>query len=473
MTPLVKVGGLGDAIAGLTRVLAQRGHDIRVVVPLYGCIDQSGHNLEPTDITYGVSVKAIEEPVRIWRTSTEAGVQVYLVEHEAFFGTREVYTARDLNRFFYFSRASLELLRHLDWRADVLHCHDWHTACAISLLKNDLRQHPRYSPMGSLFTIHNLAYQGWFDYSWATAAGIVGHIPTKEDPLHSLMWRMMALGVYHADLVSTVSETYAREILTPEYGEGLDPVLRHRQGRLWGILNGIDYEEFNPATDPHLPANYRPASASRKRRLKEALQKEVGLPVSPRPPLVGYVGRLTRQKGILLLVDAMERLLTKRGVQFLVLGQIPRGEEGCQEVLEAIEASYPQQVRLAVRFDEGLARRIYAGCDLLVVPSLYEPCGLVQLIALRYGTIPVVRHTGGLADTVQEHPIMGNGFVFHDARDGADLAMALERAVTLFQSKEPWARLVARAMSSDVSWDRACQKYEDLYRLAVERHYER
>lgn len=298
MAPLVKIGGLADVTEGLTRALAGRGHDVRIVIPLYGCIDRSHHNLESMRIRYRVSVKGKGEPARIWTTKTGEGVQIYLVENASYFGAPEVYTPNDLDRFLYFSKAALELLRYLDWRPNILHCHDWHTAAAVAILKNDVREDLAYRSVASLFTIHNLGYQGWFDYSWATTAGMVRYIPAQDDPLHPLFWRMMALGIYYADLVSTVSETYAQEILTPEYGEGLDPLLRHRMGQLYGIVNGIDYDEFNPATDHHLSLHYDFASISEKGGVKRALQIEVGLPEDSEVPLLGYVGRFTKQKGV-------------------------------------------------------------------------------------------------------------------------------------------------------------------------------
>lgn len=468
MTPLVKIGGLADVTGGLTRALAGRGHDVRVIIPFYGCIDRSHHKLESTSIRYSVSIKGKAEPVRIWKTTTQDAVQVYLVEHALLFGAPDVYTPNDLDRFFYFSKASLELLRHLDWQPDILHCHDWHTAAAVSLLKNDLREDPAYRSLASLFTIHNLGYQGWFDYSWATAAGIVSHIPPQDDPFHPLLWRMIALGIYYSDLVSTVSETYAKEILTPEYGEGLDPVLRHRAEQLYGIVNGIDYDEFNPATDHHLPSNYDLTSINKKREVKRALQIEVGLPDDLQVPLLGYVGRFTKQKGASLLVEGVEGVMARHEAQLIALGQAPKGEEKYEEVLRTLETRYPQQVKVIGRFDDPLAHRIYAGCDFFLMPSLYEPCGLGQLISFRYGTIPVVRHTGGLADTVLEHPVMGNGFLFHDAENGADLGETLKRAFSLFQHKERWRQMIMRAMNSDVSWERACQKYEELYQRAMQ-----
>ncbi|MBI4328840.1 MAG: glycogen synthase [Chloroflexi bacterium] len=473
MAPLVKVGGLGDVIGGLSRALVQRGHDVRVVIPLYGAIDRSHHQVKPTSVRLVVPTKGKEEPASIWTTTVPGGVRVYLVEHDSYFGGSQVYTANDLDRFWYFSQACLELLGHLPWKPHVLHCHDWHTGGVISLLKSDLRHGPRYRSVASVFTIHNLGYQGWFDYPWAAEAGILGHIPPREHPLHPFLWRTTALGIYHADAVSTVSETYAQQILTPEYGEGLDAVVRHRLEDLYGIVNGIDYEEFDPAADPHLPVTYNIGRMEEKRNLKGTLQAHVGLPTEVETPLLGSIGRLSRQKGIPILVDGIERLLAKGPAQLVVLGEAPAGEEAYEEMLRALEARHPTQVRVIARTDESLARLIYAGSDLFLMPSLYEPCGLGQLIALRYGTVPVVRRTGGLADTVLEHPIMGNGFLFDGATDGADLVRTLERALSLFRQKEQWQRLVARAMSSDVSWHRASQKYEDLYSQAVKIHKER
>ena len=470
MASFVKVGGLADVTGGLTRALAQRGHDVRLIIPLYGIISRSAHNLRSTGITFTVSIKGKEEPAVIWTTKTSEGVQVYFVEHAAFFGTPEVYTPNDLDRFFYFSKASIESLKHLNWQPDILHCHDWHTGFTISYLKNDLRQDSFYDSFASVFTIHNLGYQGWFDYSWATAAAILHHIPPKDNPLHSLLWRMMGLAIYYSDLVSTVSETYAREILTPEYGEGIDPILRHRENQLYGIVNGIDYDAYDPSTDHALSSNFNIISVDKKKRAKQALQAEVGLPNDAEVPLLGYVGRFTKQKGCHLLADGVESLLAKTRVQLVALGQAPKGEEKYGKMLETLADRHPGQVKVIARFDDALSRRIYSGCDLFLMPSLYEPCGLGQLIALRYGTIPVVRHTGGLIDTVIEHPVMGNGFVFHNAYDGGDLEKALERTIYLFHDKERWRRLVIRAMSSDSSWERACQRYEDIYKRAIELH---
>jgi starch synthase len=279
---------------------------------------------------------------------------------------------------------------------------------------------------------------------------------------------MMGLGIYHADVVSTVSETYAREILSPEYGEGLDPVLRHRHANLYGITNGIDYTEFNPRAAPFLAKHYRLGSLGGKRKLKLALQSELGITSDPDIPLLAYIGRLTRQKGIWLLAEGVGKLLEAGKVQLAVLGKAPAGEESYEEMLCSLEVRYPQQVRLTTRYDEPLAHRIYAGADMFVMPSLYEPCGLTQLIALRYGTIPVVRHTGGLVDTVRENSVMGNGFVFHDTRNGADLERAIMRAIELYRQKEHWSRLVARAMCCDVSWERACHQYEEMYQRAIQ-----
>jgi starch synthase len=472
MAPLARVGGLAEFVGSLTQALAARGHDVRVIIPLYGSIDRSGSRIEPSGMAFRVSVGGGEERASIWETEVDQGVGIWLVEHANHFGGEEVYTSyeRDVDRFHYFSRAVLELLRHVEWQPEVLHCHDWHTAAVVSYLSNDLRDDVSYSSIASVFTIHNLAHQGWFDYRWATDAHILHHIPPSSDPLHPLMWRAMALGIYHADVVSTVSETYAREILTPEYGEGLDPVLRHRQDRLYGIVNGIDHSEYDPAKDPHLPFKYRVSSIGGKSRCKQALLAELGLATDQDIPLVGYVGRVTRQKGMPLLVEAMEPILAEGKAQLAVLGTAPQGEQELLRLLQALESRNAGRMRMIIGFDTALAHRIYAGCDLLAMPSIYEPCGLAQLIALRYGTIPVVRHTGGLADTIIEHPLMGNGFVFYGRQNGTDLKMALERAFSLFQHRRQWACLVARAMNCDTSWERSCLEYEKLYARAVELH---
>lgn len=469
MAPLVKVGGLADVTGSLSRALAASGHRVGVVLPLYGSIDRRQHNVEPSGIAFTISVKGELEPARAWAGKNTEGVDLFLIEHEGHFGPEQVYTSNDLDRFFYFSLAAAELVRHLDWRPDIFHCHDWHTAIAPALFATDLRLHSPYDAVATVFTIHNLAYQGWFDYDWAQKAGVVRYIPPLGHPLHHLLWRTMGLGIYYADVVSTVSNTYAREILTAQYGEGLDPVLRERQSDLFGIVNGIDCSTYNPHTDRNLGVNYKLSTISRRRTLKRALQQEVGLPVEDNAPLLAYIGRFTRQKGVSLMASALEPFLTDGRVQLVVLGQAAPGEESYREVLEDLQSRHPDRARVIARFSEPLAHRIYAGCDLFLMPSLFEPCGLGQLIALRYGAIPVVRHTGGLVDTVVEHPIYGNGFVFHDPESPNDMEAAIERALSAYRSSGEWALLQARAMSSDVSMDRACKQYETLYRHAIER----
>jgi starch synthase len=467
VSPLAKVGGLADVAGALPKALVSRGHDVRLVMPGYSLIDRGKHPLSPVLNHFSVPLMGRQEPAALSQVTLPRGVLVYLVENQKYFHRPRVYgEPDDLERFLFFSHAVLELPQQLQWQPDIVHCHDWHTGAVLCRLKTARQDDPSFDLCATIFTIHNLAYQGWFDSSFAAAAGLHPCLSVPQKPLQPYLSRMLGLGIFYADIVSTVSPSYAREILTPEYGEGLEPLLRHRENRLYGILNGIDYEEFNPATDPFLAANYDLSTTERKKINKTELQKRAGLPVDPFIPLLGMVGRLDEQKGLDILTAALPALLTQEEVQFVLLGT---GREHYHRLLQEIAAQFPTKAAVFITFDLGLAQLIYAGSDLFLMPSRFEPCGLGQLIALRYGTIPVVRHTGGLADTVEDcDPALtrGNGFVFTPYQAEA-LLEAIERALAAFRKKDDWSRLVRRAMEQDFSWEVSARKYEALYYEAV------
>jgi starch synthase len=391
-----------------------------------------------------------------------------MVENTKYFDREGIYMyGDDADRFIFFCRAILEALQRLDWRPDVIHCHDWHTAIVPNWLNTIYQDNPFFAEVVTVYTIHNLTYQGIFGYRVLEIAGIDEwgflYHPDMAD-LNEVV-DLMGRGIYWADLVSTVSETYAREILRPEYGEQLDPLLRDRRDRLFGILNGIDYETTNPATDPHIVANYDASTLERRLENKLALQREAKLAEDPNVPVIGIISRLTNSKGFDILGEAIDHVLDL-GVQFVLMGT---GDQHYHELFSRMAQQYPQQAAIFLTFNTPLARRIYAGSDMFLMPSRFEPCGTNQMIAMHYGSVPIVRATGGLADTVQDydpHTGQGNGLVFQEY-DRWQLFAAIVRATETFKHKDLWRQIQLRGMSADFSWGQSASKYVDLYRRAI------
>ncbi|MEK7681801.1 MAG: glycogen synthase, partial [Chloroflexota bacterium] len=369
----------------------------------------------------------------------------------------------DLDRFAFFALAALEAPRAIGWQPDVVHAHDWHSALAVARLRAT-RAGPR--PAAEL-TIHNVQYQGNFGPEWlgqaipdAAALGMDRVLASGGN--HSVM----ALGIAHADAVNTVSETYAREILTPEYGYGMERLLQSRGDRLCGIINGIDYQELDPATDPALPVHYSADRIAPRARNKAALQRRAGLPEKADVPVLGMVTRLADQKGLDILAQALPAVL-EMDVQFILLGT---GQPEYHKLMREVADRHKDKAAFVEGFDPSMAQLIYAGCDVFLMPSRFEPCGLGQLIALRYGAIPLARRTGGLADTVRdcgESLDRGNGFVF-ERYDAGDLVACIRRAAQAYQKREAWRRLMVKGMRLDFSWDASARKYVDLYGRALE-----
>jgi starch synthase len=413
-----------------------------------------------------------QEEINITQVLLRDAVPVYLLENQRYFDRSAIYGENDdLERFLIFCMAAMEVPKKLNWQPDILHCHDWHAGMVAPLLKIARRNDTFYSSCASIFTIHNLAYQGWFDDFFAERAGLHGYMPPLEDPYRDKCYSMTGLGIYHSDFVSTVSETYAREILTTEYGEGLETLLQKRQDSLIGILNGIDYQQFNPSTDHIIATNYDINSLDKRITNKTALQEKASLPVNPGIPLLGFAGRLVEQKGIDLIVDgtrALESLLTETDIQFVLQGV---GDRKYEESFKQLERVYPNRVRAFITLDFSLAQLIFAGSDMFLVPSRFEPCGLTPLIAMHYGSIPVVRCTGGLAETVASFPADLSdclGFVF-ERYDANELLATLKLAVTALKNKNEWRKLMVRAMQADFSWKASIPKYEALYKMAQRR----
>ncbi len=465
MSPLAKVGGLGDVAGSLPRALRANGDDVRVAMPMHGTIERTALNL--THLLAGVKVPwpGGDERVDVWQGDVR-GVPVYLLENARYFGRPTVYGFDDdKERFLFFCDALLACAPHLGFRPDVVHAQDWHTA----LLLTRLAAHDAHvwADAGRVYTIHNLALQGEFDRAFAQTHQIAPAELIPPDGLPAgVAYSGMAQGIMQADRVNTVSDTYANEIMTPEYGAGLDALLRARASVVSGIVNGIDYEEFNPATDPALARHYTADTLGQRIANKRALQEQAGLPVSDGSVLFATVTRLFAQKGIDLVAVAFDAMLATKDAQLVVLGT---GDEDVHKMLARLEAKYPQRVKAWFDFNPKLGQQIYAGCDVFLMPSRYEPCGLGQLISLRYGAVPLVRRTGGLADTVQNADLplrSGTGFVF-DAANAQELEHAAWRAIAAFENLAGWRALQERGMRQDWSWGRAAGKYRELYDAAI------
>lgn len=470
--PFVKVGGLADMAGSLPKRLATLGHDVRIVCPAYGSVQVTGE-WHPRAEPLGVDVGAQAHWARTWQTMLPgARVPVYFIEHEGFFGRPEVYSGpwgahqdNDL-RFIFLARAALTLCLQLNWIPDVVHCHDWTTGFVPVFLNTILRNTP-LGRTASVFTIHNLEHQGYADPRSLEFA----HVPASEfraDSLESVgAVNMMKAGLYHATKLTTVSPSYADEIRTPAGGCGLDDVLRFRGADLIGILNGIDTAAWDPATDPALPAHYTATNLSGKDACKAALQQRLGLVVDPHIAVFGVVARLVSQKGLDLLAEALPHVLDRMHVQFALLGS---GELGLEHTFRWAARNYPGRVGVQIGFDSALARLIQAGSDYFVMPSRTEPCGLTQMYAMRYGTPPIVRSTGGLADTVEpyvENTKTGTGFLFHDATAPALYNTIGWACATYYDRPAELLALRRRGMAKNFDWQTSAQAYEQVYRWAI------
>ncbi|ABS24357.1 glycogen synthase GlgA [Anaeromyxobacter sp. Fw109-5] len=461
VAPWSKTGGLGDVAGALPRALAARGHAVSVVTPRYGTIDPHAHRLRP--LHRALDVRG--EPTTLWVSRDRA--PVYFVEHEHFFGSRrglygEAHDYGDnAERFAYLARAALALPGALGLRPHIVHLNDWQTGLVPFLLRREHARDAALAGARTVFTIHNLAYQGVFSKHVVPALGLPWDVFRYEAMEFHDQLNFLKAGLVFADALTTVSPTYAREIATPQGGVGLDALLRHRARDLHGILNGIDVEEWDPATDRHLPARYSAADLSGKAACKSALQRELGLPERPDVPLVAMIGRLAEQKGLDLVVAALGELLA-RDLQLVLLGT---GRPELEEAFRRAARERPDRMAARIGFDEGLAHRMEAGADLFLMPSRFEPCGLNQMYSLRYGTIPVVRAVGGLEDTVEDFDgwSRGTGFKFRDYHPQAML-LAVRRALEAHRDRRAWRAMMLRGMALDFSWDRSAQAYEALYR---------
>ncbi len=473
-SPFAKTGGLGDVAAALTRYLARRGHDLRVFVPLHGQMELAGidrHPVDfPRDLTLRVGLHEYRYDVQTARVP-DTQLWVYLVDCPALFDRPRIYSdAPDEHvRYLALTRAAFDSCQRMGFAPEIMHSNDWHTAFAPLLLKHayawDLGL---FAATRSVFTIHNIGYQGVFAASYAADLGPGVPVEALHQPdLAAGHINPMRHGVIHADAVTTVSPTYAAEICTPAGGYGLDADLRARGDSLTGILNGVDYDEWSPSTDRYIPHRYDATDLTGKLWNKQALLDLLRMTATPDTPLVGMVTRLTQQKGIDLLFDVLPELLRTRNLRFIALGN---GDRQYEDFLHGLQLSFPGRAVFYSGYSEELAHMIEASADIFLMPSMYEPCGLNQMYSLKYGTVPVVRRTGGLADSVQHFDPasgQGTGIVFNDF-DASGVRWALETALEWYGWPTVWRRLVLNGMRQDFSWDTQGAEYERLYaRLAV------
>jgi len=459
--PLAKVGGLADVAYALPKTLRKLGCDVRIVMPKYSWI-KARERIGSIYVPFNGRKKTFIELTNI------DSVPVYLLGNELFEGDR-IYEVnekkKEIMKFSFFSKAVVEMLKKLDFKPDIVHCNDWHNGLVSVHLRLLRDKNPEFRRISTVFTIHNLSYQGTRSVDRSLTLEDLGLSKEASCILEGGQVNPMKGGILYSDIVNTVSETYAKEIKTKEYGCGLDPYLRKR--KIYGIVNGIDYDVWDPSKDRFIYKKYSADHPEGKLENKRSLLEEVDLPADLAKPLLGMVCRLATQKGLDLVGDVLPKLLSKKKLTFILLGL---GKPEYHKIFEEISERF-QNIKVFFRFDEKLAHRIYAGSDIFLVPSRFEPCGLSQLICLKYGTIPIVRKTGGLADTIidfDKSGRRGNGFVFSKPTSTA-FEYALRRALATFEMKESWMKLVKRAMSADYSWDYSAKKYLELYRKALEK----
>jgi starch synthase len=474
--PFAKSGGLADVVGSLPKYLRYLGHDVRLVMPRYYTVDRERYGLRvlPGVLTVPMGILGNEYCAVYEGVILDSDIPVYFLEHEGYYGRNGLYDEGNVafpdndRRFIFLSKATLELCKMLDFKPDVIHANDWHTAAIPLLLNTAYREDHHVGSAASVLTIHNMQYQGSFppstmeilDVGWDqfTFLGV-----EKDDRVNLLKG-----GIYNATILSTVSEGYAAVIKTPLYGCGLEQVLRERSAVLFGILNGVDYTEWAPETDRYIAANYSADSMEGKAFCKAELQQMMGLPVTAGPPVLGVVSRMVKQKGIDFLAAALPDIL-KLDLQLVMLGE---GEPWAHFYFGGMAAKHPDKMKVVVGYDNALSHRIEAGADFFLMPSAFEPCGLNQMYSMRYGTLPIVRATGGLDDSVEnldERSLQGTGFKFRDLTAGALYDTVGWAVYTWYNRKEAIRSLRFNAMQKRFTWEAAAEKYEELYRMAITR----
>ncbi len=458
IVPFAKTGGLADVAGALPLALEKLGQEVAVVMPKYKSISED---------KFGI--KKVNKD--IYAAKIGKNINIYFIENKKFFDRDGLYGEKtgdypdNLERFSYFSLRTLELLRQINFSADIIHCNDWQSALIPVYLKALYKGQPFYKEMKSVLTVHNLAYQGAFDKKEYPKLGLGWEYFTVETLEFYDKINILKGGLAFADIITTVSQAYSKEIQTKEFGCGLEGLLTKRKDSLFGIINGLDYNLWDPAKDKMIFKNYSPQNLEDKYINKAGLQKECGLSLSPNSALIGFVGRLAEQKGLDILAAAMEEI-TKLDLQMVFLGT---GDVKYHLLLQDIAKQFPKNISLHLKFDDALAHKIYAGCDMFLMPSRYEPCGLGQMISLKYATLPVVFKTGGLADTIVDFDPLtaeGNGFVF-DYYHQDDLLKAIKFALYFYKDKAIWNKLLKRSVKYDFSWAESAKKYLNLYKKCL------
>ncbi len=474
VTPFAKTGGLADVAGSLPAALASLGHQVFVVLPLYRSVKEGSYGIKPYDRTLSVPFKGQQLKAGVFSVKKGRNVHFYFIQRDEFFdrsglyGTSEGDYFDNAERFIFFSRAVLELGTSMGFPPDIVHCHDWQTGLVPVYLKNLYKNDSVLKQAKSVFTIHNLAYQGVFPKEKMA----VSELPLELFSMRGLEYygkmNFLKGGIVFSDIITTVSEKYAQEIQTPDFGYGMEGVLRDRRGDIYGILNGVDYTSWNPRTDPHIAARYDRKSLTGKKKCKDELKKIYNLKGSQDIPIIGIISRLADQKGFDILSGALNDLM-RLDLYLVILGT---GDARYEKQYAALAKKYPGRLGVKIAFDNVLAHKIEAGSDMFLMPSKYEPCGLNQMYSLKYGTIPIVRATGGLDDTIQRFDPEtgeGNGFKF-SAYSPQALLEETQRALVLFQDKKAWTTLVHKAMTMDFSWKKSALKYGEIYDRAIKKH---
>ena len=462
--PFIKTGGLADVMGALPKALQTLGVEPALVIPNYEGVGEAYKNAMETVYEGSMDLSWRNQYLGV-KKLVQDGIPVYFIDNEYYFKRDKLYGYDDdAERFAYFSKAALAMLNYIDFKPDVIHTNDWHTGLLGAYLKEDFMQDPYFQGMKNVYTIHNLKYQGVFGRNIVEdVLGLplrllyIGNIENAGDV------NFMKAGMCYADFITTVSPSYAEEITYPYFGEGLEDYVALCAGKISGILNGLDEQEYNPETDPYIPVRFDASNVLVKKPLaKEALQRELGLTVNREIPVLGMITRLVEAKGLDLVMHIMDELMEEQ-VQLVVVGT---GDEEYADALRELAWRHPGSVSVNILFNEGLARRVYAGSDMFIMPSRYEACGLSQMIAMRYGTVPVVRETGGLKDSVinfdKYNTPEGNGFSFANF-NAHELLFTIKRGLTCYAAKPLWEKVVYNAMHSDNSWNRSAQAYADLY----------
>jgi starch synthase len=467
VVPFAKTGGLADVAGSLPKALAGHGHDVRIALPRYQFISGVDYYTDlPVKMDGHLETGIIRRAhLPSSQENQKKSLPVYLIDNYKFFFREGMYGyADEAARFNFFCKATLSMLPRIDFKPDVIHCNDWQTAMIPLFLKVFYQDEPFYQQIATLFTVHNLQYQGRFPKDTLSTLGLGNEFFTSEQIEYYGQINFLKAGLIYADLLNTVSKKYALEIQTPSLGEGLDGLLRHRAADLYGIINGIDYEEWDPEKLPHA---YKTTRLEGKRENKKQLQRQTELPVID-VPVIGFISRLVNQKGLDLVAAIMDNLM-QQDVQLILLGS---GEDYYQQLFSQLKVKYRDRIAVKIGFDADLAQLIYAGADMFLMPSRFEPCGLGQLISLRYGTIPIVRATGGLEDTITDYhqdPTHGNGFVFSPYNPHA-LWETIQRALQTYWNKpESWHQLIINAMQANFSWSSSATQYLELYQRAIEK----